>query len=190
MDNIANRWTDSFGIFPSDDFYNKNNGETVILCRDTHLPDDLPSDRFFKGSEYEKTQNNGIIRSSPPVKSRNADDLFEKLSDLDLQDFINSQDLSNVESIQELDTTQLDPPSQLGNTEPPITGNSRNVWECVSACNHNSSTPTFHNVGEKIKAKFGFAPFPWQASAIVDLTYQKREVFVIAGTNAGKSLTY
>lgn len=60
----------------------------------------------------------------------------------------------------------------------------------MSVCNHDSLTPAFHNVGEKIKAKFGFAPFSWQANAIVDLTYQKRDVFVIAGTNAGKSLTY
>lgn len=60
----------------------------------------------------------------------------------------------------------------------------------MNACNHDSSTPAFHNVRDKIKAKFGFAPITWQASAIVDLIYQKKDIFVIAGTNAGKSLTY
>lgn len=51
-------------------------------------------------------------------------------------------------------------------------------------------TPAFYIVGEKIKAKFGFASFFWQANAIVDLTYQKRDVFVITDTNTQKSWTY
>ncbi len=55
MDNIANRWTNSFGIFLSDNFYNKNDNEIVISCRNTHLPNDFPSDIFFEGSEYEET---------------------------------------------------------------------------------------------------------------------------------------
>lgn len=90
MDNIANRWTNSFRIFLLDDFYNKNDGETIIPYCDTHLPDNLLLDIFFKGSEYEETQNNSIIYSLPSVKSCNTDDLFEELSNLDLLDFIDS----------------------------------------------------------------------------------------------------
>lgn len=198
MDNIATGWTDSFGFFPSDDFNNENDGETVLPRCDTHLLCDFPSGTFFEGGEYEETQDNDLPLSLPD-KSRNtlpqhlfetADDLFEEWSDSDLLDFIDTQDLSDLESIREFDATQSGPLLQPANIEQPIIGESRNVWECVSACNHDSSTPAFHNVGEKIKAKFGFAPFPWQASAIVDLTHRKRDVFVIAGTNAGKSLTY
>ncbi len=122
--------------------------------------------------------------------SEMADDLFGELSDSDLLDFLHTQDLSDIESIQEFDATQSRLLPQSADTERPILRKSRNIWECVSARNHNSSTPAFHNVGLKIEAKFGFAPFPWQASAIVDLIHQKRYVFVIAGTNAGKNLTY
>lgn len=60
----------------------------------------------------------------------------------------------------------------------------------MRACNHNLSTFIFHNFQDKIEAKFGFAPFLWQASAIFDLIYQKKDVFVITGTNARKSLAY
>lgn len=55
MDNITHRWTDSFEIFPSDNFNNKNNNKTVILHRDTHLSSNIPSDIFFEGGEYKKT---------------------------------------------------------------------------------------------------------------------------------------
>lgn len=62
--------------------------------------------------------------------------------------------------------------------------------ECESAYNHNLSTLAFHNVMDKIKTKFGFVFFFWQANAIINLTYQKKDVFVIAGTNIKNSLTY
>lgn len=60
----------------------------------------------------------------------------------------------------------------------------------MRAYNHNLSTLIFHNSQDKIKAKFGSAPFFWQASAIFDLTYQKKDVFVITGTNTRKNLAY
>lgn len=41
-----------------------------------------------------------------------------------------------------------------------------------------------------MKTEFGFASYFWQASVIVNLIYQKRDIFVIAETNARKSLTY
>lgn len=118
MDSIAREWTDSFGSFPLDDFNNDNDGETVIPHRDTHLPGDHPSDIFFEGREYEETQDNSIPLS-PSGKSRNTlpDGLFEELSDSDLLDFFDSQDLSDMESIQELDTTPSGPPLQPENTK-------------------------------------------------------------------------
>lgn len=60
----------------------------------------------------------------------------------------------------------------------------------MSACNHDLSTPIFHNIGDKIKAKFAFVSFLWQASVIVDLIYQIKNVFIIAGINAKKRLIY
>lgn len=60
----------------------------------------------------------------------------------------------------------------------------------MSTHNHDSSTLTFHNVRGKIKAKFGFTLIFCQASTIVDLIYKKKDIFVIIGTNTGKSLTY
>ena len=122
--------------------------------------------------------------------SEMVDDLFGDLSDSDLLDFLHMQDLSNRESIQEFDTTQSRLLLQSADTKQPILRKSRNLWECVSACNYNSSTSAFHNVRVKIEAKFGFAAFRWQASAIIDLTHHKKDVFVIAGTIARKNLTY
>lgn len=60
----------------------------------------------------------------------------------------------------------------------------------MGACNHDLRTLAFHNVGEKIKAKFGFTPFRYQASAINDLIHQKQDVFLIADTYARKNLTF
>ena len=64
-----------------------------------------------------------------------------------------------MESNQELDVAQLDPLSQLENIDLSTIRNARNELEYVSARNHNLSTPIFHNVEEKIKTKFDFAPF-------------------------------
>lgn len=105
------------------DFHNKNDGKTVILHCNTHLSNDFPSNIFF----YEKTQDNDIIYSLPLVKSYNTDNLFGKLSNSDLLDFIDSQDLFDIENIQVLDVIQLDPSLQPGNTKSSITENLRNV---------------------------------------------------------------
>lgn len=90
----------------------------------------------------------------PLVKSCNTlpDDLFEELSDLHLLEFLDFQDLFDLESIQELNAMQTGLPLQ-------IKGKSRNILEYVSTYNYNSSTPTFHNIKNKIKVKFGFASF-------------------------------
>ncbi len=213
MDDIPNRWTDSFGLFLPNGFGINNDHETVLPRRDTHLPGHLLLDTFSEDDLHFDTELDLPLDDSrnplPQRLSKTADDSFGELSDLDLLnlsemaddlfgelsnsdllDFLHMQDLSDKESIQEFDATQSRLLSQLADTERPILRESRNIWECVSARNHNLSTPAFHNVGVKIEAKFGFALFPWQASAIVDLTHKKRDVFVIAGTNAGKSLTY
>lgn len=70
------------------------------------------------------------------------------MSNLNLLDFINSKDSSDIESIQKFE-----------NAKWPITKKLKNIWECISTCNHDLSTPKFHNVRKKIKVKFGFAPF-------------------------------
>lgn len=90
MGNIVNQWTNSFDIFPLNNFHNKNNSETVISYCNTYLSNNFPLDIFFKGNKYKKTQNNCIIYSSSLVKSHNADDLSKKLSNSNLLDFINS----------------------------------------------------------------------------------------------------
>lgn len=42
----------------------------------------------------------------------------------------------------------------------------------------------------KIKAIFDLKTFPWQVSVVIDIAQYKKEIFVIAGTNARKNLTY
>lgn len=129
-------------------------------------------DTFSEDDKYEKHQDNDLHFDTkldlplddcwnplPQHLSEMADDLFGELSNLDLLDFLHTQDLSNIESIQKLDTTQSRLLPQSADIEQPIFRESRNIWEYVSICNHNSSTPAFHNIGMKIEAKFGFAPF-------------------------------
>ena len=55
-----------------------------------------------------------------------------------------------------------------------------------------SLTPRFYNkdISTKIKVRFGFKPHPWQVSVITNIIYDKKDVFVIASINIGKSLNY
>ena len=55
-----------------------------------------------------------------------------------------------------------------------------------------SWTPRFHDkdISAKLKARFGFKPYLWQVSVVTNITHDKKDVFVIASTNAGKSLAY
>lgn len=107
MDNIANGQINSFGIFLSDNFNNKNNNEIIILYCNIDQFDDFPLDILFESGEYEKMQDN--IPLLPLIKSCNTllNDLFKKLSNLDLLEFLDFQDLFNVENIQELNTMQI-----------------------------------------------------------------------------------
>ncbi len=52
--------------------------------------------------------------------------------------------------------------------------------------------PEFHNkdISAKIKAKFGLNPYSWQVNIIANIVHYKKDVFIIAGTNARKNLTY
>lgn len=101
-----------------DDFNNNNNDKTVILHCNTHLLGDYPSDIFFEGRKYKKTQENSIsLLLSDKSCNILPNGLFEKLYNLDLIDFIDFQDLFNVKSIQKLDIMQSGPLSQLENTK-------------------------------------------------------------------------
>ncbi len=68
----------------------------------------------------------------------------------------------------------------------------RQIWEYISNYILSSLTPRFHdkNISTKIKAKFGLDLYPWQVSMVANITYYKKDVFVIIGTNARKSLIY
>ena len=59
--------------------------------------------------------------------SETADNLFKELSNSDLLDFLHMQDLSDIESIQEVDATQSRPLPQSADTKQPILRKSRNV---------------------------------------------------------------
>lgn len=54
MEDIINRWTNSFTVFCLDDFSNKNNFETVLLSYETYLLGDFPSNIFPKDNEYKE----------------------------------------------------------------------------------------------------------------------------------------
>ena len=110
--------------------------------------------------------------SSDVSHTPSKDDLFGELSDSDLLEFTHQEacKLSNTESIQQFDARP-------------------NTWDCVSFRNY-GFTHEFNDIRVKIKDKFGFEPFPWQVSVVIDIAQHKKDVFIIAGTNAGKSLTY
>lgn len=46
------------------------------------------------------------------------------------------------------------------------------------------------DISTKIKAKFGSDVHLWQISVITNIAHYKKNIFVIAGTNARESLTY
>lgn len=46
------------------------------------------------------------------------------------------------------------------------------------------------NISAKVKAKFGLESHSWQITVVTNITHYKKDVFVIASTNAGKNLTY
>lgn len=83
---------------------------------------------------------------------------------------------------------RLSPPLQLLT----IQQAAREIWEYVSNYAYSSLTSEFYDkdISVKIKAKFGLKPHPWQISVVAIITHYKKDVFVIAGTNTEKSLTY
>lgn len=125
------------------------------------------------------------------VSNQLQDDLFARLSDLDLQDFPirESQDTTEIKDMQSFDAMNSSPQPQLSTIGQCIV---RQIQGYVSNYVPSSLTLGFHNkdITAKIKAKFGLDPHPWQVSVVVDIAHYKKDVFVIAGTNAGKSLTY
>lgn len=88
------------------------------------MSDNLLSDIFSKYNDYEENQGNNLT-SLLPDKSQNSllqhlpkivDDLFVKLFDFDLLDFINLQDFFDVKNIQKFE-----------NIKWPITRKFRNI---------------------------------------------------------------
>ena len=100
------------------------------------------------------------------------DDLFGELSNSDMLEFTRQEacKLFDTESMWQFDTRP-------------------NTCDCVSSQNY-GFIHKFNNIKVKIKDKFGFEPFFWQVSVVIDIAQYKKDVFVITGTNAGKSLTY
>ena len=64
-----------------------------------------------------------------------------------------------------------------------------NTWNCMSSRNY-GFIHEFNNIRVKIKDKFIFERFPWQVSIVINITQHKKDIFIIASTNAKKSLTY
>lgn len=86
-------------------------------------------------------------------------------------------------------TIRLNPCFQLSSTKQYI---AIQVWKYVSNYTYILLILGFYNknISAKIKAKFGLKSHSWQISMIANITYYKKDIFVIASINVGKNLTY
>lgn len=132
-------------------FNNKNDDKTVILCYNINLPNNFLSDIFITNSDYKKSQDINLIQSFFLVKNYKWDDMLEKLSNLNLSDFINTQHLCHIKSIHKLNVIYSNLLLQLENTNPSIIKNTKNVYKCMSIHNYNLSILVFHNIKRKLE---------------------------------------
>lgn len=72
------------------------------------------------------------------------------------------------------------------------TASCEGVWEYVSNYTLSLLITEFYDkdIITKIKAKFGLEPYLWQINVVTNINHHKKNVFIIADTNVGKSLTY
>lgn len=61
MNNISNRWTNSFKLFLPNNFSIKNDYKTILQCCNTYLLDDFLLNIFSKDNNYKKLQNNNLL---------------------------------------------------------------------------------------------------------------------------------
>lgn len=99
--------------------------------------------------------------------------------------FAQPRDL-DAESVADFNAMQLSAFSVLDTDKPqPYT-----QWEHVSIFSLSASTLGFIKICKSIKFKFLVNPKPWQVSIVTDITLFKKDVVIITGTSAGKSLLY
>jgi superfamily II DNA helicase RecQ len=63
-------------------------------------------------------------------------------------------------------------------------------YERVDFTKLNLDLPRYAPIRADVRRHFGFEPKAFQVSAIADIIEGEKDVFVIAGTNSGKSLLY
>lgn len=218
MNTTSYDWTDSFGEFFNGYSNDDADSKTVtLLCCDSYL---LLHD--LEISIFEEVQNYNNSAPSCNLKSLDGkscfkkesqilsseEDLFARLSNLDLQESSESMsresqddifdELSNSDLL-EFAIRQLQNLSKaetMRSSLPPllltIQQATKKVWKYVSNYALSSLIPRFHNkdISAKIKAQFGPEAYLWQISVVTNISHYIKDVFVIAGTNTKKSLTY
>jgi len=63
-------------------------------------------------------------------------------------------------------------------------------YECLDFTKLNLDLPRYAPIHAAVQHHFGFEPKAFQVSTIADIIEGEKDVFVIAGTNSGKSLLY
>lgn len=97
---------------------------------------------------------------------------------------------NDTASMQEFDCNRSSPPVEISRAASFFSISAAEHWEAASTKETNAANLEVDSIRRVVNTRFNLRAKPWQVSLLIDICKQKRDVCVLAGTNAGKSLTY